>query len=68
MLLGTIAYVNAGTQLASISSLKDILSPNLIFSFVALGILPLLIKSIISYLQNQKIYKNYKNQNHLITI
>ncbi|MBP7283702.1 MAG: FAD-dependent oxidoreductase [Leptospiraceae bacterium] len=60
MLLGTIAYVNAGTQLASISSLKDILSPNLIFSFVALGILPLIAKSIISYLQNQKIYKNYK--------
>lgn len=60
MLIGTIVYVNAGTQLASISSLKDILSPNLLLSFVALGILPLFAKSIINYLQNQKIYKNYK--------
>ena len=60
MLLGTIVYVNAGTQLASISSLKDILSPNLLFSFVALGILPLFGKSIIAYIKNQKIYKNYK--------
>jgi uncharacterized membrane protein YdjX (TVP38/TMEM64 family) len=48
MLLGTIVYVNAGTQLASISSLKDILSPNLLFSFVALGILPFIGKSIIA--------------------
>ena len=63
MLLGTIVYVNAGTQLASISSLKDILSPNLLFSFVALGILPLLGKSIIAYIKNQKIYKNYKKPN-----
>lgn len=60
MLIGTIVYVNAGTQLASISSLKEILSPNLLLSFVALGILPLFAKSIINYLQNQKIYKNYK--------
>ena len=63
MLLGTIVYVNAGTQLASISSLKGILSPNLLFSFIALGILPLLGKSIIAYLKNQKIYKNYKKPN-----
>ena len=52
MLLGTIVYVNAGTLLASISSLKGILSPNLLFSFIALGILPLLGKSIIAYLKD----------------
>jgi pyruvate/2-oxoglutarate dehydrogenase complex dihydrolipoamide dehydrogenase (E3) component/uncharacterized membrane protein YdjX (TVP38/TMEM64 family) len=40
MLLGTVVYVNAGTQLAGISSLSDVASPGLIASFAALGLLP----------------------------
>ena len=41
MLAGTLVYVNAGTQLARIDSLKGILSPGLIGSFVLLGVFPL---------------------------
>lgn len=41
MLAGTIVYVNAGTQLSKINELKHVLSPVLIGSFVALGLLPL---------------------------
>ena len=41
MLAGTLVYVNAGTQLAQISSLQGILSPGLIGSFVLLGLFPL---------------------------
>jgi len=44
MLPGTVVYVNAGTQLARIESLGGILSPGLIFSFVLLGLFPLLAK------------------------
>ena len=44
MLLGTIVYVNAGTQLAAIDSLSGILSPGLIFSFVLLRVFPLIAK------------------------
>ena len=44
MLLGTIVYVNAGTQLAAIDSLSGILSPQLIFSFVLLGVGSLIAK------------------------
>lgn len=44
MLPATVVYVNAGTQLAHIESLGDILSPGLIFSFVLLGTFPLLAK------------------------
>jgi uncharacterized membrane protein YdjX (TVP38/TMEM64 family) len=44
MLPGTLVYVNAGTQLASIESTRDILSPALIGSFVLLGLFPLLAK------------------------
>jgi len=40
MLGGTLVYVNAGTQLAQIDSLKGIASPGVIGSFVALGLFP----------------------------
>lgn len=49
MLPATIIYVNAGKQLASIDSLSGILSPNIIFAFVLLGIFPILIKKTIEY-------------------
>ena len=44
MLPGTLVYVNAGTQLARIESLHQILSPALVGSFVLLGLFPLLAK------------------------
>lgn len=47
MLPGTIAYVNAGTQLSKIQSFKDILSPSLLISFAVLGVLPLASKKLI---------------------
>ena len=47
MLAGTLVYVNAGTQLAQISSLQGILSPGLIGSFVLLGLFPLMAKKIV---------------------
>jgi uncharacterized membrane protein YdjX (TVP38/TMEM64 family) len=40
MILGTIVYVNAGTQLAQVDSLSGIASPYLIASFAVLGLLP----------------------------
>jgi uncharacterized membrane protein YdjX (TVP38/TMEM64 family) len=51
MLLGTIVYVNAGTQLASIQSLRDIASPVLLASFAALGLLPWAGKAIMRLLR-----------------
>lgn len=40
MLPGTLVYVNAGTQLAAIGSLRDVLSPALLGSLVLLGAFP----------------------------
>jgi len=40
MLPGTLVYVNAGTQLAAIASLRDVLSPALLGSLVLLGVFP----------------------------
>jgi pyruvate/2-oxoglutarate dehydrogenase complex dihydrolipoamide dehydrogenase (E3) component/uncharacterized membrane protein YdjX (TVP38/TMEM64 family) len=56
MLAGTIVYVNAGTQLARIDSLRGILSPGLIGSFVLLGLFPLIAKKVVDAVQARKVY------------
>ncbi len=53
MLPGTIVYVNAGTQLAKLDSLKGILSPQLIFSFVLLGLFPLIAKKALGFFRKK---------------
>lgn len=58
MLAGTLVYVNAGTQLASIKSLSDITSPILVGSFVLLGIFPLIVKKIVDQLAHDKRQNN----------
>ena len=60
MLPGTIVYVNAGTQLAKIDSAGAILSPALIFSFVLLGIFPLISKKVIDAVKSRKALGQYK--------
>ncbi|GJM04776.1 MAG: pyridine nucleotide-disulfide oxidoreductase [marine bacterium B5-7] len=60
MLAGTIVYVNAGTQLAQLDSLKGILSPSILFSFVLLGLFPLIAKKIINTLKQYQVLKQYK--------
>jgi pyruvate/2-oxoglutarate dehydrogenase complex dihydrolipoamide dehydrogenase (E3) component/uncharacterized membrane protein YdjX (TVP38/TMEM64 family) len=60
MLLGTIVYVNAGTQLARIESARGILSPGLIASFVILGIFPLIAKKILDGIKARKVYARFR--------
>ncbi|MBE9527252.1 MAG: FAD-dependent oxidoreductase [Proteobacteria bacterium] len=60
MLAGTAVYINAGTQIAQIDSLKGILSPSLILSFTLLGLLPLMSKKIIEFIKARKVYSPYK--------
>ncbi len=64
MLLGTIVYVNAGTELAKITSLKGILSPGLIGAFVLLGIFPLIAKKIIDGIKARKVYAKWPKPAH----
>ncbi len=56
MLLGTAAFVNAGTELARITSLQGILSPRILLAFVVLGVLPLVSKKIIDALRARRVY------------
>lgn len=60
MLPATIVYVNAGTQLARIRELDDILSPTLIGSLVLLSIFPLLAKLVADRLRRRRVYKGWK--------
>lgn len=54
MLPGTLAYINAGTELAQIESFKQVLSPSLLLSFVFLGLLPIVAKKIVNTLRSRK--------------
>ncbi len=59
MLAGTVVYVNAGTQLAQVSSLSGILSPALIASFVALGLFPLVAKKSVDVFRARRVYAGW---------
>ncbi|MCW5651488.1 MAG: FAD-dependent oxidoreductase [Ramlibacter sp.] len=59
MLAGTAVYVNAGTQLAGIDSLKGVLSPGLLGSFVLLGLFPLIARKGVEAVQKRKVYAKW---------
>lgn len=60
MLAGTLAFVNAGTQLARIDSVSGILSPAVLVSFAGLGILPLAGKKALAAIKARKLYKRWR--------
>ena len=59
MFLGTIVYVNAGTQLAQIEGLGGIASPGLIASFVALGLFPWIARWIMGIIKRAQVYRGW---------
>ena len=61
MLAGTLVYVNAGTQLAQIDSLRGILSPGLLGSFVLLGLFPLIARKIVEAIKKRKVYARWNS-------
>lgn len=60
MLAGTMVYVNAGTELASLQSASDILSAPLIISFTLLGLFPWITKYFIKQFQKYQVYRPWK--------
>jgi len=60
MLAGTIVFVNAGTQLAQLDSLSGILSPEIIFSFVLLGIFPFLARKLVGFYKGRRVMSKFK--------
>ncbi|MEI6759395.1 MAG: FAD-dependent oxidoreductase [Betaproteobacteria bacterium] len=62
MLAGTAVYVNAGTELASISALRDVASPGLLGALALLGLFPLLAKAVMLALQRRRVYARWRGQ------
>ena len=60
MLPGTFIYVNAGTQIARIDSIRDIASPGLIASLVLLSLFPLIARWLVGLLRKRRVYKGWK--------
>jgi uncharacterized membrane protein YdjX (TVP38/TMEM64 family) len=54
MLPGTMVFLNAGTQLAEITSLSGLISPNILGSLALLGLFPIVAKFIISYVRKKR--------------
>ena len=59
MLLATVVFVNAGTQIAGIDSVGDIASPALLASFAALGLVPWVAKWILAMIKRRRAYKGF---------
>ena len=64
MLLGTIIFVNAGTQLATLNSTGDILSVNLIISLFVLGLFPIVAKIASDLMNRRRIYAKWSKPKH----
>ncbi|MEO6699034.1 MAG: FAD-dependent oxidoreductase [Paraperlucidibaca sp.] len=60
MFAGTVVYVNAGTQLAQLDSLKGIVSPTMLISFALLAVFPLIAKAMTRWLQRRKVYARWQ--------
>ncbi len=59
MLAGTMVYVNAGTQLASVKTLRDVVSPTIFASFLLMGIFPIVVKKYLDALRKRKAFRGY---------
>jgi uncharacterized membrane protein YdjX (TVP38/TMEM64 family) len=59
MLLGTIVYVNAGTQLAQVDSASGLLSPGLVISLALLGAFPLIARKILDAIKARRVLEDY---------
>jgi len=62
MLAGTAVFVNAGTQLAKLDSLRGILSPGLLGAFVLLGIFPLVAKKLVDAAKARRVYAPWRER------
>jgi pyruvate/2-oxoglutarate dehydrogenase complex dihydrolipoamide dehydrogenase (E3) component/uncharacterized membrane protein YdjX (TVP38/TMEM64 family) len=60
MLAGTLAYVNAGTQLASLESASDVVSPPVLLSFALLAVFPWIARFAGRRLAARKIYRPWR--------
>ncbi len=59
MLAGTAVYVNAGTQLATLDSLRGVLNPAVIGSLVLLAVFPWIARRVAAALQRRRVFSRW---------
>ena len=64
MFAGTAVYVNAGTQLAAITQMSDVMSPALIISFTVLALFPWLARWVIERVKTRRLYARWPKPVH----
>ncbi len=67
MLLGTIVFVNAGSELAQISSLSGLVSGSVLFSFSLIGLFPLLAKLVVSLIKRNRVLGSFQKPEYFDT-
>jgi pyruvate/2-oxoglutarate dehydrogenase complex dihydrolipoamide dehydrogenase (E3) component/uncharacterized membrane protein YdjX (TVP38/TMEM64 family) len=60
MLPGTAVFVNAGLQISTIESVSGILSPDIIGSFVLLGVFPIIARKLLNRWQQERVFRGYR--------
>jgi pyruvate/2-oxoglutarate dehydrogenase complex dihydrolipoamide dehydrogenase (E3) component/uncharacterized membrane protein YdjX (TVP38/TMEM64 family) len=60
MLPGTFVYVNAGTELGELTSVRGLLSPGLLGAFVLLGLFPLVARGLLGRLKARRAYRGHR--------
>jgi pyruvate/2-oxoglutarate dehydrogenase complex dihydrolipoamide dehydrogenase (E3) component/uncharacterized membrane protein YdjX (TVP38/TMEM64 family) len=61
MLVGTVVFVNAGTQLGRLESLQGILSPGVLSALVLLGLTGLISSRIVDLVRDRKVYAKWRH-------
>lgn len=64
MLPGTFVYVNAGTQLAQIETMGDVVSADVLLSFALLGLFPLIAKVVVGVIRRRRLYGRFQKPAH----
>lgn len=64
MVAGTLVYVLAGTQLATVDAPGELLSPGLLGAFLALGLLPFAGRKVVTSLNRRRALKGWRRPRH----
>jgi len=64
MLAGTFVYVNAGTQLAQLTSVSGIVSPGILLSFALLAVFPWLARVGVNLWRKHRVYARWQRPSH----
>ena len=64
MFLGTIVFVNAGSQLAEITSLSGLVSGSVLVSFALIGLFPLIARLMVNFIRRRRVLRPYQKPAH----